>query len=103
MRYLRTGNNFMRVCVSKLFYPALLSGFVFFFPTTGFAVDDVYSAKWNAFCGYGQNLEEGCDAIRARTLEDSSEYPKTAMGRVNYRDSRYKGHCTGTIAYLSLG
>ncbi len=97
MRYLKTGNNFMRVCISKLFCMVLLGGFVCLLPTTVFAVDDVYSAKWNAFCGYGQDLQEGCDAIRARKLEDSSTHPKTAMGRVNYRDSRYKGHCTGTM------
>ncbi len=97
MRHLRTGNDFMRVCVSHFLCTVLLAGLFSLLPARAFAVDDLYSAKWNAFCGYGQNLQEGCDAIKARKLESSSTHPKTAMGRVNYRDSRYKGHCTGTM------
>ncbi len=59
--------------------------------------DGNFGADLNALCGAGQNLNDGCAAIRAREIVDASEAPWRAVGRVNFASTQIRSHCTGTL------
>jgi protease YdgD len=52
---------------------------------------------WDAVCGIGTDVAQGCDAIRARAIVDASVYPWSAIGRVNFAGYRIQQHCTGAL------
>ncbi len=52
---------------------------------------------WDAVCGIGRDLAEGCEAVRNRTIVDATEYPWSAVGRLNFAGHRTRMHCTGAL------
>ena len=52
---------------------------------------------WDTQCGMGTKLALGCDAVRARTMVDASQYPWSAIGRINFAGYRTRKHCTGAL------
>ena len=52
---------------------------------------------WDLLCGSGSNLDQGCEAARARAIVDTSELPWRAIGRVNFAGHRTRSHCTGAL------
>jgi protease YdgD len=66
-------------------------------PDTGWLNEEVYVSSLSALCGGGTDLSRGCDAMRAREIMNASEYPWSAIGRVNFASIRIRMHCTGTL------
>lgn len=56
-----------------------------------------FRADLDAVCGSGSKLSEGCGAIRARKIADSTLFPWRAIGRVNFASIEVRQHCTGTL------
>jgi len=56
-----------------------------------------FHSDYDAVCGLGVDLAQGCDAIRARKILDASATPWRAIGRVNFADFDARHHCTGTL------
>ena len=52
---------------------------------------------WDLLCGSGSDLDQGCEAARARAIVDASELPWRAIGRVNFAGHRTRLHCTGAL------
>ena len=66
-------------------------------PDTGWFHDEVYVPTLSALCAGGTDLSKGCDAVRAREIVDASDYPWSAIGRINFASIRIRMHCTGTL------
>jgi V8-like Glu-specific endopeptidase len=66
-------------------------------PRPGIIHDEVFVSNFDAVCGIGTKLADGCDAIRAREIVDASSAPWRAIGRVNFASKHLKQHCTGTL------
>ncbi|MBM1310019.1 trypsin-like serine protease [Sulfitobacter mediterraneus] len=66
-------------------------------PDAGLLDVDLFQPALDAVCGVGQRLGEGCDAIRARPILPSAEWPWRTVGRVNSTDRNIRSHCTGTL------
>ncbi|MEZ5801053.1 MAG: trypsin-like peptidase domain-containing protein [Nitratireductor sp.] len=61
-----------------------------------------FSIAANPICGKGQSVSTGCDAIRKRAIVDASDPRWSAIGRLNYSNSRIRMHCTGTLIARDL-
>ncbi len=85
----------MLVCLSWPAVPAVAD------PVDGPAGDadarDFYLPDWDGECGMGRDLLRGCDAVRARPVVDASQYPWSAIGRLNFAGFRTYTHCTGAL------
>ena len=57
----------------------------------------LFLPAWNAVCGIGKDLGQGCEQIKSRTIADSSKRPWVAIGRVNHAATRNRHHCTGSL------
>lgn len=63
----------------------------------GQAVPPEFSPVWDPVCGIGADLNQGCDAVLARKIVDATEYPWSAIGRLNFAGYRMRMHCTGVL------
>ena len=61
-----------------------------------------FSIAANPVCGMGKALAEGCNAIREREILDASSPEWSAIGRINYSNTRMRMHCTGTLVASDL-
>lgn len=66
-------------------------------PDAGLLDVDLFQPALDAVCGVGQRLGEGCEAIRARPMLPSADWPWRTVGRVNSTDRNIRSHCTGTL------
>ena len=66
-------------------------------PDPGYLHDKDLVPAFDAVCGSGKRLSEGCDAIRARRIVDATDDPWRAIGRVNFASIDIRHHCTGTL------
>ena len=71
-------------------------------PDSGYLHDKDFVAQFDAVCGAGKKLSDGCDAIRARRIVDATTYPWRAIGRVNFASIELRHHCTGTLFQSEL-
>ena len=58
--------------------------------------------EWDDVCGYGRNLTKGCNAVRDRSIVNATDYPWSAIGRINFAGYRTYLHCTGALIGESL-
>ena len=56
-----------------------------------------YSPAWSTVCAMGTKITEGCAAVRARTVLDATNYPWSAIGRINVAGLKSRAHCTGVL------
>ena len=66
-------------------------------PDTGFLHGSGFRPAYDAVCGLGSAMGDGCAAIRARDIVDAEGWPWRAIGRVNFAGIRTRQHCTGTL------
>ena len=66
-------------------------------PDPGYLHDKGYTPHFDALCGAGTKLSDGCDAIRAREIVDTTNDPWRSIGRVNFASIGISQHCTGTL------
>jgi protease YdgD len=66
-------------------------------PDPGYLHDKDFAPQFDAVCGAGKKLSDGCDAIRARQIVDATTDPWRAIGRVNFASIELRHHCTGTL------
>jgi V8-like Glu-specific endopeptidase len=57
----------------------------------------VYSDEWSEVCRLGSAASLGCDAVRERQIQDATQVPWRAVGRVNFAGRDQRSHCTGTL------
>jgi len=69
-------------------------------PTVSLASD--YLPAWDTQCGRGSDVAEGCAAVKARKVVDSTLAPWRAVGRINVAGVKNRSHCTGTLLGKSL-
>lgn len=83
-------------------YATLLGVYLFAFanaagPAAGASQDRSVVPAFDAVCGLGTTMSEGCAAIRAREIVDATSGPWRAIGRVNFASILTRQHCTGTL------
>jgi len=61
------------------------------------SADRWFLPEWDDVCGYGRNLTQGCDGVRDRSIVNATDYPWSAIGRVNFAGYRTRLHCTGAL------
>lgn len=66
-------------------------------PEPGQLHDEVFVSNFDAVCGIGTKLSDGCEAIRAREIANTASDPWAAIGRVNFASIQVRQHCTGTL------
>lgn len=66
-------------------------------PDPGSLDVDRFIPNFDAVCGLGATMADGCAAIRARAIVDAASEPWSAVGRVNFASIRTRKHCTGTL------
>jgi len=71
-------------------------------PASGMLTKDQFLPGFDAICASGQNLSEGCTAIRERRLVSPESFPWRAIGRLNFAGIDIRQHCTGTLVGESV-
>lgn len=64
---------------------------------SGAQADGVYAPQWSGICTFGSDADQGCDAIRDRSILDAAATPWRAIGRVNFASTDVRSHCTGVL------
>jgi protease YdgD len=78
-------------------YVMLAAFLTFLTPTPKASHGSEYLPVWDTRCALGTDLAEGCAAVRAREVADSTQAPWHAVGRVNIAGLKNRSHCTGTL------
>ena len=84
------------MAIRRLFTFAALGLAASFWPPVARA-EGLFRPGLNAICQAGDQLDQGCEAIRGRQVVDAAQPPWRAIGRVNFASIQVRSHCTGTL------